>query len=290
MRRSRVFRYGILTPACLLLASLGLLLLAGTQTKPASGQQPSKVLAASLDNVAPPAPAVDLSAQYNDELKNLIADWVTKQPQPTEWGVAVQGLVNTNISTSFQGEKSFQTASIYKLYMIYALSRLVPQSQWSRTLPGDHRTIDTCVSAMLMRSDNPCGMAMGNWLGWVKAEQLIKKAGYNHTVIDEVPLGSTALDTNKFMTDLYNGVTFGPALRDRMINDMKKSIFRTGIVAGCPGCSVANKTGNLKGYNHDSAIIEVDGRTFTLTIMSKGGSFAEIASLTRLIQQYIRSH
>jgi hypothetical protein len=178
---------------------------------------------------------------------------------------------------------------MFKLYMVYALSQSVPQDQWDQPLPGDGRTINQCVEAMMIRSDNPCGIAMGNWLGWSKAHALAHKAGYTNTVLNLSPVKTSAGDALKFMVDLYNGTNFTSDLRQRIINDMHKSVYRYGIVAGCPDCYVANKTGEANGYNHDAAIVTVDGKTFALSIFSKNGSTRQIADLTRQIQQFIRS-
>lgn len=71
---------------------------------------------------------------------------------------------------------------------------------------------------------------------------------------------------------------------------MRNSTYRRGIVAGCLDCVVANKTGILNGYQHDVAIVQVDGKDFALSIFSKGGTFKQTAALTTLIQQFIRSH
>ena len=251
-----------------------------TQPTPAVAKVASSVVTAETDN----------TAEYNKELAGLISNWAKDQPAYGHWGIAVRGLNGTTLEASYQGDTVFQSASIYKLYMIYALSQTVPTSQWSQKTPGDYRSINDCVAAMLERSDNACGTAISNWLGWVKSQAKIEKAGYTHTTLDLSPVSTTANDTLKFMADLYNGVTFKPELRQTMIDDMQKSIFRHGIVAGCPDCTVANKTGNLNGYDNDAAIVTVDDKTFALSIFSKGGNGRQIATITSLIQNYIRSH
>lgn len=233
--------------------------------------------------------AVDHSAENNAELQALIEKWVKSNSNYSQWGIAVQGLKNTSIEASIQGETIFESASIYKLYVIYALSQKVPESQWVQTLPGDYRTIGQCVDAMLIRSDNACGVALGNWLGWSKAQKIINDAGYSHTILNLSPVRTTVSDTLNFMSDLYKGKTFSAELRQSLINDMQKSVYRKGIVAGCPGCKVANKTGQANGYNHDAAIVTVGGKTFALSIFTNGGSTRQIAEITQKIQKYISS-
>lgn len=245
---------------------------------------------------APPAPAVtpppvvDLTAQNNAELNAQIAAWVKAQPASNQWGIAVKGLVNSTVDASYGADTSFEAASIFKLYLIYALSQRIPRDQWDSIKVDSDRSITECVSAMLIRSDNACGESIGNKIGWSRVQANIRTAGYSHTVINRTPITTTANDTQKFLGDLYAGTTFSPQVRDEMLASMRNSVFRQGIVAGCPGCSVANKTGNLNGYLHDVAITQVDGKDFTLSIFSKGGTQKQIAGVTSLIQQYVRSH
>lgn len=239
---------------------------------------------------APPPAPVDINAQNNAELNAQIASWVQSQPSTNQWGVAVKGLANTTTDAGYGADTLFESASIYKMYLIYALSQRMPRDQWDSVKVDGGRTITQCVNAMLIRSDNPCGTSIADKIGWSRAQADIRAGGYSHTVINRIPITSTANDTSKFLQELYAGTNFTPQLRDEMLASMRKSIFRQGIVAGCPGCSVANKTGNLNGYLHDVAIIQVDGKDFALSIFSKNGTQKQIAGITSIIQQYVRSH
>lgn len=237
-----------------------------------------------------PVPIVDNSAQYSQELNDLIAQWVKSQPINNQWGVAVKGLSITKIESGYAGDTSFEAASVFKLYLIYALTQKIPKEQWATTKVDGARTLNDCVKAMMERSDNDCGVAVGDKLGWYRAQQVIKAAGYTHTNLNGMPITSTPNDTLKFLDDLYGGTTFTPQLRDEILGYMRNSTYRRGIVAGCLDCVVANKTGILNGYQHDVAIVQVDGKDFALSIFSKGGTFKQTAALTTLIQQFIRSH
>lgn len=234
--------------------------------------------------------SVDLTAQYNQELTGLIAQWVQSQPTTNQWGIAVKGLANTSVEASYSADTSFEAASIFKLYLIYALSQKIPQDQWAATKVEGERNLNDCVKAMLERSDNACGVAVGDKLGWSRSQVVSKAAGYTSTNLNGQPITTTPNNTLSFLADLYAGKTFQPQLREEILGHMRNSIYRQGIVAGCPDCSVANKTGILNGYQHDAAIVQVDGKDFAVSIFSKGGTVKQTAALTTLIQQYIRSH
>ena len=253
---------------------------------------------ASVESAQPAVPATpavtppvgENTAQYNQELNGLISQWVQSQPSTNQWGVAVKGLGNSGIEAGYAGDTTYEAASIFKLYLVYALSQKIPEEQWSTTKVEGERTLSECVKAMLERSDNACGIAVGDKLGWGRSQQVTKAAGYTHTNLNGLPITTTPNDTLKFLEDLYDGTTFTPQLKDEILGDMRNSIFKQGIVAGCAGCVVANKTGANNGYQHDVAVVGVDGKVFALSIFSKGGTFKQTAALTTLIQQYIRSH
>lgn len=263
---------------------------AASQTQKSEVEIPTTPAPPPAPAPAPPPAPVDLSAQNNAALNAQIARWVQSQPAGSQWGIAVKGLANSSIDAGYGADTSFESASIYKLYMIYALAQRIPRDQWDATKVEGERTIKQCVSAMLISSDNPCGVAIGDKIGWSRAQANVRAAGYSHTVVNQRPITSTAKDTLKYLEDLYSGKTFTPQVRNEMLSDMRSSVFRQGIVAGCPGCSVANKTGNLNGYLHDVAIVQADGKEFALSIFSKGGSQRQIAAITNVIQQYVRAH
>jgi len=231
------------------------------------------------------------SPDSNAELSQIITQWMQKQPGSQQWAASVRGFSGTSVSASYQADNEFESASIYKLYLTYALTKIVPSNTWSTTqVPGDGRSYADCVTAMMQRSDNACGAAIGQAIGWDQAQETSRTAGYTHTMLNGVPQTTTPNDTLQFLQDLYTSKTFSSDVRQQILSAMQHSIFRQGIVAGCPDCNVANKTGIMDGYDHDAAIIQVDGKDFGLVIFSKGGSTNQIADLTKLIQQYIRSH
>ena len=74
------------------------------------------------------------------------------------------------------------------------------------------------------------------------------------------------------------------ASQDKLINAMRRNVYRQGIPAGSKG-PVADKVGFLDALLHDAAIVYSPSGTYALAIMTDGSSWAEIAALTRKIEE-----
>ena len=68
---------------------------------------------------------------------------------------------------------------------------------------------------------------------------------------------------------------------------LKVQTWRKGIPAGCSGCIVYNKTGDLGFVRHDAAIVESPKAKYILAIFTDGASYSEIAQLTQRINDII---
>jgi len=223
------------------------------------------------------------------DLQPVLDQWVAEHPEQ-EWGIAVKSIEGASFNASVNADKQFESASIYKLFLLLPLFQQVPaehQKNITVTVDGAPRSIATCVDLMLRISNNECGEAIGSYLSWKKADDAAKKNGYTHTALNDTNgLKTTAGDTTRFLENL-NGNMLTRTAKDTVMSSLKQQRWRQGIPAGCPGCTVANKTGDFNDVTHDAAIVEYSGGTYVLTIFSRNGTFPQIAELTGKIQQKI---
>jgi hypothetical protein len=255
-----------------------------------AGQEPTSV---NVDTIAyvpeqgakPEAAEVKLST--DDALNARLKVWAAAQPTSQRWGIVVTSLDDTSVSASYNSQDSFGAASIYKLYLTQALSKVTPFEQWSTQKVSGERTYADCVKAMMIKSDNPCAVALGDRLGWGKVTTQAKTSGYTHTSLNNDPSTTTPADTAQFLADLYNRKNMSEEVANFVLDAMSHSAFKKGIVAGCPDCQVANKTGDANGALHDTAIITVNGQHYVLAIFSQGGSQKQIAAATKLVHDYL---
>lgn len=226
-----------------------------------------------------------------DKLNNLLAAWAQVHSDH-EWSVALQSLDGPVISGQLNPNQTFGTASLYKLLLTYRLFSLYTPGQLAQVqinVAGrGQASLDSCVSLMLKVSDNPCGEAVGDFLGWTKSSLALKSLGLSGTSLNSAsgPV-STAGDLTAYLVKLDKGELFSSAAKDYVMNLMLGQKLRAGIPAGCSGCTVANKTGDLVRVRHDTAIVSYPGGRYALSIMTNGASYSQIAQLTNEIQQLI---
>lgn len=220
-------------------------------------------------------------------LTQQLTEWVGRQPKSQQWAITVRSLDDELLRAGVNGDQQFGSASIFKLYLTYGLTKFVPYDQWDKKAIDGDRTYADCVQLMMSRSDNPCAVAIGTKLGWGKVSDLLAPAGYAHTTLKSETTPTTANDTTQIMTDIYGRHNFSNEVSSLILDAMSKSVFRKGIVAGCPDCQVANKTGDINGALHDTAIITINNKHYVLTVMSQGGSQRQIASAAQLVHDFI---
>jgi beta-lactamase class A len=202
------------------------------------------------------------------------------------FGISLIELSDKRRKASYQDDKTFTTASTYKLFVAYSALKRVEEGawQWLDQIQGG-RNLEKCFDDMIVRSDNACAEAMLQKIGYKAATSEIQALGLKNTTFlkGDTPI-TTAGDLSLFNAMLQsNQVLSQQASRDRLLAAMKRNIYRQGIPAGTSS-QVADKVGFLDGLFHDAAIVYAPTGPYVLTIMSDGSNWATIADLTRQIE------
>lgn len=207
-----------------------------------------------------------------------------------KWGVAVFDLDSNQWLTQINADAQMDSASTYKLFMTYALAKTKPIDQWGSVTVEGHN-LKECVDLMLRISDNPCGEAVGRYVGWSTGNKLLHSFGYPSTKLNAIPSPlTTAIDTAQFMVDFYQDKLFDAATKSFVTSSLQNQKYRSGIPAGCSGCTVLNKTGNSSAVAHDVAIVKDGRHQYVVSIMSEGGSYQKIANIERAITAAMRAN
>ncbi|MBX4197484.1 class A beta-lactamase-related serine hydrolase [Candidatus Saccharibacteria bacterium] len=187
---------------------------------------------------------------------------------------------------NYQATKAFYPASIYKLLLLPSLFDKAPLDTWGQLIPtgSGKMVLSDCVDKMIRLSDNNCGAAVGSWLNWNKVQKQLSAMGLSGTNLAtrEDKVHTTAGDVSRLLNQWYQSQSGIPA-GQFVLSSMQRQIYRKGIQAGSPGCTVYDKVGDLNGYRHDAAIVDCGDVSYSLVIMSKGGSYAQIADLATQI-------
>lgn len=235
----------------------------------------------------PIAPTVEYTRSYSSTdtgLSALLKHYA--ESRTGTFGISLIELSDKRRRASYQDDKTFTTASTYKLFVAYSTLKRVEEGawQWSDQTQGG-RNLEKCFDDMIVRSDNACAEAMLQKIGFKAATSEIQALGLKNTTFlkGDTPL-TTAGDLSMFNAMLQsNQMLSQQASRDRLINAMKRNIYRQGIPAGT-GSQVADKVGFLDGLFHDAAIVYSPTGPYVLTIMSDGSNWATIAELTKQIE------
>lgn len=284
----------------IVLAALVLLIIGGVSSVPILASRSVQQQAAQVpvvkalpeapepEKVVEPAPVV--SPQIVD-LQPILDTWAAQHPKQ-RWGIAIKSIEGKEFQAQFQADVQFRSASLYKLFLvqsIFSKYSLAQQQTINIKVGESTRSLATCVDIMLRLSDNPCGEAVAGKLGWSKVSRELKAAGYTQTDFSKADMIVTSAgDTARYLEQL-NGAMLDEASKAVVMNSLQKQRWNQGIPAGCTGCTVANKTGSLSFVTHDAGIVRYNGGTYVLAVMSEGGSFKQIAELTRQIQAAINA-
>lgn len=224
------------------------------------------------------------SIPHTDELQADIDTWIAAH-KGVDWSVSVEA-VDGGVAAGVNVDKTFTLASIYKLFLLQPLVQQVPSSAWDTAMING-KSYNACVDAMIRVSDNICAEAIGKSLGWPKAEKHLRSLGYAKTAFVGSTTTGTAEETAALLKNLYSGEGFDENTRARALDAMLATKKTEAIRRGCEGCTVYNKTGDLAGYHNDAAIVEKNGKAYTIVIFSKTGSWQQIAELTKVISAHL---
>lgn len=208
------------------------------------------------------------------------------ETHPGTYGVALTELSGKHRRALYGGGTSFITASTYKLFVAYSTLKRVEAGtwQWSDQIQGG-RDLTTCFDDMIVKSDNACAQALLTKVGFSAITNEAHDIGCASTsFMGKDGIKSTASDLALLLGMVQTGqVLSQQPSRDRLINAMKRNVYRQGIPKGV-GSVVANKVGFMDGLLHDAAIVYGPTGPYVLTIMTNGSSWANIAELTRQIE------
>lgn len=278
---------------CTLLACLSIFIFTRISKMFTYNPNGGQVLAAEQQLVSAPKPAPSspstLALNNYSSLEQSIKAWMASQ-KTGQWSVVVQDLDKPHNNVAINSDSVYEAASIYKLFLTIPLAQKLPVSAWQNTKisGGSQPDVADCVKAMISKSDNPCGIAVGSYLNWQKVDKSLKAVGFSKTKLAlEMPT-TTAGDTASYLEGLAGGKWFDGATRDFILSSLANQKLRSGIPGGCPGCTVLNKTGDIDDVVHDAAIITNGNSHYVLVIFSKQGSFKQIASLSNLINAQLK--
>ncbi len=225
--------------------------------------------------------ATDLPKQ-DAGLEKSINGVIATFPKDQKWSVFVRDL-ETNRSATINGDDSFESASLYKLFLLAPLESKTPADKWNYYRLGGTNVKD-CVDAMLRVSDNDCAKSVAYMANWNYVDQFNSSMGYKNTTVNGTPR-TTANEVGDLLVNLKRGKLLSDKARRIVFDALYAQKFTEGLPSGCANCRTANKTGQVGQVTHDAGIVTHGKRSYVIVVMSQGGNFGQIAQVTKVVEE-----
>lgn len=238
----------------------------------------------------------------------VLPEKVDFQPVVDEWAASVGGnrsvmiydLERDELAGVYNEDESYQTASLYKLFVVYEGYRRVQSGEWQANDPAGSTgyTILECLDLAIRESYSPCAETLWGYIGHAALDEIMVN-DFGITDSDISHLVSDPADIMKIMKIFYEHKEIKD---DELVTRMKDSFlnqppttydWRQGLPSGFSRANVYNKVGwdyNPSGgyWNiyHDAAIVEFPGkdRHFIVVVMTNRVPFQRIRDFGRLIE------
>ena len=249
---------------------------------------PVRLAAASLQPVPFGTRQVRSYSPTSKGLQARINDWAAGY-KPGSVAVSLQEIGGQGRSASLNDTGQFFTASIYKLFVVAYTYHLIETNQLSPStgVLGTGKSVDACLEATIVVSDNTCPEALGGQLGWVNILAYAQQQGFTATSLADHNWSTDSHDVASYLQKLNAGALINATDTAALLNKMQRQAYRGGIPAGSAGSLVQDKVGFYGAYWHDAAIVHTVKANYILVIFTNGPGVVAIKDLAAEVQQTI---
>lgn len=201
-----------------------------------------------------------------------LVDQNTKDTDTT-FGIVVWDL-NNDQKYFLNEEDPFETASLYKLSVMYTLFYLESKGK----LDTNQSDIKENIDLMITLSSNESAIYLvEKYTSWDQMSKLMKEKGLEETSFSEDNLVTTPKDMATLLKLINNPEDISPEAKDRMMEFLLNQKINDRIPALLPDeVEVAHKTGDFGDVVHDAGIINAPGDiNYILVIMTKNSKMPE---------------
>lgn len=244
--------------------------------------------------------ATELPAKI--DFQSVIESWAAEAGGKKS--VVVYDLDRDEAVGEYNADATYNTASLYKLFVVYEGYRRIENGTWQRTDPAGQtgKTILRCLDLAIRESNSPCAETLRSLIGHATLDEIIVQ-DFKITDSNISALLSTPTDIAKMMQIFYEhneikDEELVATMQDSFLNQpVTTDDWRKGLPSGFPAdVKVYNKVGwdwNGKTWNvyHDAAIVEFpeQNRHFVVVVMTSEVANKKIAELGTLISDTVKS-
>lgn len=232
------------------------------------------------------------------DFQPIIDEWVSTTSG--DKGVYIYDLDLKEEVGKYNPEEEFQTASLYKLFVVYEGYKMLENGKWA---PDDMMgltgyTVRECLDLAIRESNSECAETMWSKIGEDKMQEIIRtEYGLADTDIDD--FASTPKDIAKMMEIFYlhegiHDVDSLARMKDSFLNQPATDYdWRQGLPSGFEVANVYNKVGwdysEAEYWNiyNDAAIVEFpdQNRHYVVAVMASGTPYYQIKKLGQMLEE-----
>lgn len=213
----------------------------------------------------PPATAITTDTKLTKTLNDFASG------QPVDFSIYAEH-IGARTRATHAADQVFRSASLYKLFVAHEIYReidtgIITYQQAAGS--GTGRSISRCLRDMIIVSDNPCGVALGNIISWSGRDKELHRLGYANTSLVSSGPTTTARDVAQLYKDVYSGKYLTPESRENFLSLLKSQQINARLPQGLPSTiEIGHKTGDIEGYVHDGGIIFGLSGDYILVVLS----------------------
>lgn len=202
--------------------------------------------------------------------------------------ISLKQLDGAGWQASYRGDESTPSASTYKLYVALRLFEELQAGRSSWESPMLDTSVAGCFDRMILHSTNQCAEAWINQFGRKQLNDYLRQRGISEvtTFVSQDATRTSADDLVRVLHGIYDGRLVNGANREKILDMLRRQIWRKGIPAGTKGWT-SNKVGFLWDYVHDAGIVHHPRGTYIVAIMTKGANYGIIAQITRELEAFM---
>lgn len=192
----------------------------------------------------------------------------------------------TGETVAYNEDKVYTSASLYKLYVTYAVLNKVDKGELTLDTPMDAvgGTVASYITKTITLSANKTASALAELVTWDYIEEFIHENGFTNTTFNLYQSGgvtytgtlqTTASDVTKIINKLYDKELLSETSTDYFINQLNNQQLTYALNRGLTDeVFFAHKTGILDDVSHDAGVVTYNDKEYVVTLMSDGWSNA----------------
>jgi len=281
------------------------------------------VLSQQTSSVEPPVqkPAVSVVKPIEKQISQPLFDLhqeVSGQLQGStgSYGVEVRKL-NSNAIYSFNNERKFEAASLYKLWVMATAFKQIEEEKLKLTdiltadvdslnrefsIASDEAeltegtvslSVKTAIEQMITISHNYAALLLSKRVGMDNVQKFLLDHHYFGSSTG-IPPVTTAHDAAQFFEDLYRGKLATSESTQMMVEILKRQKINTKLPKKLPpDVQAAHKTGELGYFSHDAGIVYTPKGDYVIAVLSltdlPDAANDRIADISKAVYQKVLS-